>query len=202
MFANGNLEEKVYVDTEGFVSPGQEHLVCKLKKSIYGLKQSPRCWNSALDAYQKQTGFTQSNSDPCIHFKDAGGEKVYVSVYVDDVLAARTNEVLHQVKSDLPNEFDIEDKGKLSYFLGMSIIQDDNSKSGLVNQEKQYPNKMAGILVSVLESPSHSDTEVWYPTACVYMHARQRSPARGCSVDSKAVYWWLLSHLLASPESW
>ena len=66
-FLNGNLEEEVYMaQPEGFVSPGQEHLVCKLKKSIYGLKQSPRCWNSALDAYLKQIGFTQSNSDPCI----------------------------------------------------------------------------------------------------------------------------------------
>ena len=120
---------------EGFVSPGQEHLVCKLKKSIYGLKQSPRCWNSALDVYLKQIGFTQSNSDPCIYFKDAGGEKVYMGVYVDDiVLAARTDKVLQQVKSDLATKFDIKDIGKLHYFLGMSIIQDDDCKSVWIGQ--------------------------------------------------------------------
>ena len=60
---NGNLEEEVYMaQPEGFKSEGpegREHLVCKLKKSIY------RCWNTALDTYLK-IGFTQSNSDPCI----------------------------------------------------------------------------------------------------------------------------------------
>ena len=76
-FLNGNLEEEVYMaQPEGFVSAGQEHLVCKLKKSIYSLKQSPRCWNAALDSYLKQIGFTQSNGDPCIlYFRDAGGDQ-------------------------------------------------------------------------------------------------------------------------------
>ena len=49
---------------EGFVSQGQENLVCRLNKSIYGLKQSPRCWNQALDAQLKELGFKQSPNDP------------------------------------------------------------------------------------------------------------------------------------------
>ena len=49
---------------EGFVAKGQEHLVCKLKWSLYGLKQSPQCWNSVLDAHLKSMGFTQAESDP------------------------------------------------------------------------------------------------------------------------------------------
>ena len=65
-FLNGELEEDVYMrQPEGFVA-GREHLVCKLKRSLYCLKQSPRCWNSTLDGYLKQLGFLQSNSDPCI----------------------------------------------------------------------------------------------------------------------------------------
>ena len=46
---------------------GQEHLVCKLKRSNYGLKQSSRCWNSVLDQQLKKLGFVQSVSDPCIY---------------------------------------------------------------------------------------------------------------------------------------
>ena len=65
-FLNGNLEEVYMAQPEGFVSAGAEHLVCKLKKSIYGLKQSPRCWNTALDKHLKSIGFAQSNCDPCI----------------------------------------------------------------------------------------------------------------------------------------
>ena len=67
-FLNGELEEEVYMrQLEGFAAKGKEHLVCKLKKSIYGLKQSPRCWNTALDCQLKQMGFRQSESDPCIY---------------------------------------------------------------------------------------------------------------------------------------
>ena len=57
-FLNGTLTEEVYMkQPEGFVEEGKENLVCKLKKSIYGLKQSPRCWNYALDESLKKIWF-------------------------------------------------------------------------------------------------------------------------------------------------
>ena len=66
-FLNGNLKEEVYMkQPEGFVEKQKEHLVCKVKHSLYGLKQSPRCWNSVLDVQLKRMGFEQSSSDPCI----------------------------------------------------------------------------------------------------------------------------------------
>ena len=62
-FLNGELEEEVYMQQpRGFVFEGKENLVCKLKNSIYGLKQSPRCWNTALDKQLKEMGFVQSTS--------------------------------------------------------------------------------------------------------------------------------------------
>ena len=81
-FLNGTLEEEVYMrQPEGFVHRGEEELVCKLKKSIYGLKQSPRCWNVALDTQLKEMGFTQSKNDPCIYYKNIGGEMFYMGVF-------------------------------------------------------------------------------------------------------------------------
>ena len=81
-FLNGNLWEEVYMkQPQGFFNEGEEHLVCKLKKSIYGLKQSSRCWNTVLDSYLKEIGFTQSTSDPCIYM-DARGDTFYIGVYV------------------------------------------------------------------------------------------------------------------------
>ena len=60
-FLNGELEEEVYTkQPKGFVAKGLEHLFSKLKRSIYGLKQSPRCWNSALDSQLKKMGFVQT----------------------------------------------------------------------------------------------------------------------------------------------
>ena len=51
-FLNGDLEEEIHMkQPEGYAEPGKEDLVCSLKKSIYGLKQSPKCWNQKLDKY-------------------------------------------------------------------------------------------------------------------------------------------------------
>ncbi len=124
-FLNGELKEEVYMrQPEGFVTPGKEHLVCKLKKSIYGLKQSPRCWNTALDSHLKKMGFVQAGSDPCI-YRAASGESFLLGVYVDDIaLASKSSARLEEVKRALAKKFDIKDMGKLHHFLGMKIVQD------------------------------------------------------------------------------
>ena len=140
-FLNGNLEEEVYMtQPKGFVTEGEEHLVCKLKKSIYGLKQSPRCWNTALDSHLKEMGFTQSTSDPCIYV-DAGGDVFYIGVYVDDiVLAGRTDNRIKEVKTALSRKFDIKDMGKLHHFLGMTVVQDEEQKSVWIGQPAYTEN--------------------------------------------------------------
>ena len=51
---------------EGYIEPGKEELVCCLKKSLYGLKQSPRCWNNVFKEFMLFLGFVQSTSDPCV----------------------------------------------------------------------------------------------------------------------------------------
>ena len=88
------------------------------------LKQSPRCWNTALDKQLKEMGFVQSTSDPCIYI-DAGGDIFFIGVYVDDIiLASRTLERVTEVKEALSQKFDIKDMGKLHFFLGMQVMQD------------------------------------------------------------------------------
>ena len=67
-FLNGELQEEVYMkQPEGFAAQGKEKLVCKLRRSIYGLKQSPRCWNTVLNRKLKEMGFAQTAGDPCIY---------------------------------------------------------------------------------------------------------------------------------------
>ena len=76
-------------------------MVCRLKRSIYGLKQSTRCWNSALDVQLKAMGFAQSTSDPCI-YTSTKGEVFIIAVYVDDILlAGKTDERIAEVKKAL-----------------------------------------------------------------------------------------------------
>ena len=80
-------------------------MVCKLKKSLYGLKQSPRCWNMTLDAHLKSMGFTQSIADP----SSAGEEVFYIGVYVDDIVLARTisSVFVKQVRYQGPGEAEV-----------------------------------------------------------------------------------------------
>ena len=61
---------------ESYKVKGKERLVCRLKWSIYALKQSSRCWSMALDSHLKEMQFTQSQSDPCIYYIDTDGRKV------------------------------------------------------------------------------------------------------------------------------
>ena len=111
---------------EGFIAEGEQHLVCKLTKSIYGLKQSPRGWNLALDTCLKELNFEPTISDPCIYVS-TGDEPFYFGVNVDDIiLAGPSNEKIQEVKNASSAKFDIKDMGKLHFFIGMTIDQKEN----------------------------------------------------------------------------
>ena len=98
-FLNGELEEEGQPD--GFIAKGQEGFVCKLKRRVYGLQQSPRCWNSALDSQLRKMGFVQAPSDLCIYMASEG-EQFIVDVDVDDILLAeKSDKPIAEVKKDL-----------------------------------------------------------------------------------------------------
>ena len=101
---------------------GKEKLVCKLNKSIYGLKQSPRCWNAVLDNFLKLEGFTQPSADQCIYLKSVKNVKTFTAIYVDDLVFMSSSEsALLQVKQRLAKRFAMKDLGRLHFLLGMSI---------------------------------------------------------------------------------
>lgn len=122
-FLNGELKEEIYMkQPDGFAVKDQEHLVCKLKKSIYGLKQSSRCWNEALKKHFKKIGLKQSSYDPCIYMLSSGGETVIIAVYVDDIIiAGKTEEIVQQYIKEIAEKFDVTEMGTLHHFLGMKI---------------------------------------------------------------------------------
>ncbi len=137
-FLNGCLEEDIYMrQPEGFEKAGSENLVCRLKKSIYGLKQSPRCWNVTLDSYLQEIGFKQSKYDPCIYTS----EGVILAVYVDDIiLASESDEQMKNVKKLISSKFTVKDMGRLAYFLGVSV--DQESKSHVWVGQPAYTQKV------------------------------------------------------------
>ena len=107
---------------EGFEVKGKEHLVCKLNRGLYGLKQSPRCWNEALNNQLKKMHFKQLENDPCIYTLTSGGEIFIAAVYVDDIiLASKSSTRIQEFVKSISEMFDIKDMGKFHYFLGVKI---------------------------------------------------------------------------------
>ncbi|WVZ75412.1 hypothetical protein U9M48_023465 [Paspalum notatum var. saurae] len=85
-FLHGDLEEEIYMDQpEGFIVSGKENFVCKLKKLLYGLKQSPRKWYKKFDSFMIANGFKRSLYDSYVYNKFVDGSPIYLLLYVDDM---------------------------------------------------------------------------------------------------------------------
>lgn len=123
-FLNGDLEEDIFMEQpEGFVHG--ENMVCKLNRSLYGLKQSPRCWNQKLTSVLKKIGLSASQSDPCLFLSEA--KDLFLVIYVDDglILSFNQNHV-DQVMKTLQSQFDVT-IGDSSCYVGLQIKRDMNS---------------------------------------------------------------------------
>ena len=97
---------------EGFETPSNsgEKLVYKLNKSLYGLKQSGRNWNSMLHKYLIENNFVQSNVDHCLYIKYVDGKLVIILVWVDDLIIAARNDILmSDTKQMLKDKFHMKD---------------------------------------------------------------------------------------------
>ena len=69
-FLHGELEEDIYIQhPEGFTASCKEDYVCLLKRSLYGLKQSPRQWYKTFDSFMVSHDFKRSSFDSCVYFK-------------------------------------------------------------------------------------------------------------------------------------
>ena len=86
-FLHGDLDEDIFMEQlEGFLQHQKERLVCKLKKSLYGLKQSPRQWYKKFDSFMVSQGYTRSEYDHCLYFKWLNDIFIILVLYVDDML--------------------------------------------------------------------------------------------------------------------
>ena len=86
-FLNGSLEEDVYMtQPEGFIIPNEAKRICKLDKSIYGLRQASRRWNIHFDQKIKEFGFIQNEDESCVYKKVSGSLMEFLVLYVDDIL--------------------------------------------------------------------------------------------------------------------
>jgi hypothetical protein len=128
-FLYGELDEELFMEQpEGQCLPGQEKLVCKLQKSLYGLKQSPRQWYSRLSAFFEKYGLVQIEADHAVYVSKSDPRKLFVGVYVDDLLiGSKDLEDMRKLKSALSEEFRMKDLGDVGYVLGIKITRSESS---------------------------------------------------------------------------
>ena len=174
-FLNGILEEDVYMtQPEGFVDPRNAGKVCKLRRSIYGLKQASRRWNIRFDETVKEYGFVQNKDEPCVYKKVSGSHVAFIVLYVDDILLmGNDTPSLKAVKTWLGSNFSMKDLGDASYILGMRIYRDRSRRMiglsqstyidkvlhrfGMQNAKRGYVPVSQGITISKDQCPNSLD---------------------------------------------
>ncbi|KAL1213817.1 Retrovirus-related Pol polyprotein from transposon RE2 [Cardamine amara subsp. amara] len=136
-FLQGELEEEVYMTPppglEDSIAPGK---VLRLRKAIYGLKQSPRAWYHKLSSTLKEKGFNRSEADHTLFTLQSSKGIIVVLVYVDDlIISGNDKEGIQETKTYLKTIFDIKDLGELKYFLGIEVCR---SPEGLFLSQRKY----------------------------------------------------------------
>ena len=140
-FLNGELQEEVYVtQPEGYIKQGKEHLVYKLTKALYGLRQAPRAWYAKLNKCLEKLGFTKCPYEHAVYTKRCEEEVLIIGVYVDDLLITGTTvKAIQNFKEQMNKEFDMSDLGKLSHYLGIEVNQ---TKEYIELKQTSYAKKV------------------------------------------------------------
>ncbi|PKU66131.1 Retrovirus-related Pol polyprotein from transposon TNT 1-94 [Dendrobium catenatum] len=140
-FLHGDLPDDIYMrQPPGFVDPNNPTAVCKLHKSLYGLKQTPRQWFQKLTNFLQSQGFAFSRSDPSLLLLNTSQIQLYILIYVDDFLvtgndATAIQRLLHQLQT----QFALKQLGHISLFLGIQVTQ---SSTGYFLSQEHYATKL------------------------------------------------------------
>jgi hypothetical protein len=134
-FLNGIIDKLIYLTPpDGSDIPANK--VLRLNKSLYGLKQSPRLFNQALDKWLRSTGMVPTTADSCVYVRRKDGNLLMLSVHVDDQLIAGNNmEELTEFKRQLNQQFECSDAGPVGYFLGFNVYRDRPNRKLYISQE-------------------------------------------------------------------
>lgn len=122
-FLHGNLQEDVYMEQpQGYADPSKGDYVCKMLKSIYGLRQAPRSWYSKFSSKLQELQFHVTVSDPSLFVYHQNGITAYLLLYVDDIIITSSSDgFVCKLIATLSSNFKMKDLGLLSYFLGISF---------------------------------------------------------------------------------
>jgi hypothetical protein len=139
-FLNGEIEAEVYLyPPQGTRIPyGQKGKVWRVKKSMYGLRQSPRKWNDRIHGFLSSMGFRRVESDYGLYVRGREESIELISVYVDNLLiAAKSLKTMEGIKEALKAKFDMVDFGEAKTILGINKRR-YMSKGTLILEQSDY----------------------------------------------------------------
>ena len=138
-FLNAEISEEIYLrQPQGFEQqgPNGEELVCKLNKSIYGLKQAARDWNDTIDKWMKSYGLVASIADPCMYAKRTHRDILVILIWVDDIIVAGScMNMISDFKTAISERFKMKGLGELKFVLGLEVKRDRSRRRIEINQE-------------------------------------------------------------------
>lgn len=148
-FLNGDLEEVIYMKQPPGYAEGGPRTVCRLHKSLYGLRQAPRAWHAKLKSHLEVMGFTASQADAGLFVRRHDGNVEYLLVYVDDILiASKELAAVQAVKTELGATFDVRDLGEAKFFLGMEITRNREERTIKLSQVRAINDLMSKFNMS------------------------------------------------------
>jgi len=184
-FLLGDLHEEVYIEVPKGLVPPKPGQVCKLKKSLYGLRQASRQWYEKLSTVLIALGYTQSQSNFSLCTKQsATGAFTSILVYVDDmILTGNDAYEIALVKSQLDQLFKIKDLGQLKFFLGLEVTR---SRKGVFLTQRKYTLELldAAGLLGCKPSNTSMDPQI-------KLHSKE-SPL----LEDISMYRWLIGQLI------
>jgi len=126
-YLNGILDEEIYMKQPlGFETTGAEHLVLRLRKGLYGLKQARCIWNKTFNASLIGLGFSHTYADPCVYYRRIDNNFSIIATHVDDsLLATNSPEEMSWLKQQLHSlPFEFSELGEPKVLLGIVISHD------------------------------------------------------------------------------
>lgn len=124
-YLNGELDEVIYMrQPPGTAAPGDEHLVCLLKKSLYGLKQAGRAWYQTYRGAMTTLGMTRSEADHACFWQHQGESLAMVGTIVDDMLVTGTPDLVEKFRAGIKGHFTVTDSGEVAWLLGIEVVRD------------------------------------------------------------------------------
>lgn len=135
-YLNGELKDEVYM-VQPPLFDNNTNQVCKLKKSLYGLKQAGREWNKKVNDILLKMGFQRCKSDTCVYVKRDGNHVSLIALYVDDMLIACPSELeMKNIIENINKYVEAVDRGPIRFYLGMEIERDGLRGDITIHQTK------------------------------------------------------------------